>query len=750
MIPSEQTNTGYLTEPTTPTNTLEPFHWNFMMAPSEQEATPVERHEMMNPLEEDVHDTQQRRLNEWKMKNRDPEFKLAKRDELHISLGVPKPIGIEIHNWAEEQDWPEGTELETIEEYHITMLYAPEGHDHKDDSWVDHKSHAVSIKEIESFPSKEKGEDKDAIVLTVASETTRRHHEELAHNAEEAGIEISPFSFDDFKPHMTIAYGSLPKGLKPPKLTFETEISAVSPPRPDDDEIQEAHKKDGDQDEDEDIKQAHTWRIARVRPPFEAELLKFSADWDEDEPVWGDEGLAMGRPVHGPLYHLAPTEDRARIQAHGLMAARPGINPRYDNLKGNGMPRFDTQPQGVYVTKEIQGTKVALDSPYDIWEVNPQHVRKLLTDPHAPNYWGVIPHDVPPEGLTMHTPADSGLWDIHGVDPLDPLPKWNPEDEKGYVKRLSPLPSEWNIGQPTAKTADSWSPKDSPPSGLRERAFEPASPDCTCKDGRKLDCPCHGMNPVLPTYEHTFEFPNPASPVGYDYKGDGVRTWMRAETSWHFADEIDTRQYQDARQMPPTTMQEPAQGKPHPEARGCTCHEGLKLQCPVHGLNPDPEQQGYDHSWSIPESFPVGYPEAGPRNYYIKAEGSEKIGESSDHHDTEAHGSADKNSTTESAYDRGKGDEQNGIGIDHDPSIPNCDCPNCLQRREHSWHVQSPGTSSESWSGLPRAEGAALEDDKDDEHEDDLKGEEVAMPKPPQEIRKKQKEQKDLELVQSA
>src|ERR1019366_7907818 len=575
MIPSEQTNTGYLTEPTTPTNTLEPFHWNFMMAPSEQEATPVERHEMMNPLEEDVHDTQQRRLNEWKMKNREPEFKLARRDELHISLGVPKPIGIQIHNWAEEQDWPEGTELETIEEYHITMLYAPEGHDHKDDSWVDHKSHAVSIKEIESFPSKEKGEDKDAIVLTVASETTRRHHEELAHNAEEAGIEISPFSFDDLKPHMTIAYGSLPKGLKPPKLTFETEISAVSPPPPDDDEIQEAHKKDGDQDEDEDIKQAHTWRIARVRPPFEAELLKFSADWDEDEPVWGDEGLAMGRPVHGPLYHLAPTEDRARIQAHGLMAARPGINPRYDNLKGNGMPRFDTQPQGVYVTKEIQGTKVALDSPYDIWEVNPQHVRKLLTDPHAPNYWGVIPHDVPPEGLTMHTPADSGLWDIHGVDPLDPLPKWNPEDEKGYVKRLSPLPSEWNIGQPTAKTADSWSPKDSPPSGLRERAFEPASPDCTCKDGRKLDCPCHGMNPVLPTYEHTFEFPNPASPVGYDYKGDGVRTWMRAETSWHFADEIDTRQYQDARQMPPTTMQEPVQGKPHPESEmiGCTCEK---------------------------------------------------------------------------------------------------------------------------------------------------------------------------------
>jgi hypothetical protein len=134
----------------------------------------------------------------------------------------------------------------------------------------------------------------------------------------------------------------------------------------------------------------------------------------------------------------------------------------------------------------------------------------------------------------------------------------------------------------------------------------------------------------------------------------------------------------------------------------------------------------------------------------MKAEGSEKIGESSDHHDTEAHGSADKNSTTESAYDRGKGDQQNGIRIDiHDPSVAHCSCSGCLKKREeHQWHEdRKPDVT---WSGLPRAEGAALEDDEDDEHEDDLKGEEVAMPKPPQEIRKKEKEEEDLKLVQES
>ena len=86
------------------------------------------------------------------------------------------------------------------------------------------------------------------------------------------------------------------------------------------------------------------------------------------------------------------------------------------------------------------------------------------------------------------------------------------------------------------------------------------------------------------------------------------------------ADKVDTREYPDTRMMPATTMDQPAQQAPHPESKGCTCSEGHKLDCPVHGMHPDGAQQKYDHSWHIPEGQPVGYPESQPQNY-IKAEG---------------------------------------------------------------------------------------------------------------------------------
>jgi len=53
--------------------------------------------------------------------------------------------------------------------------------------------------------------------------------------------------------------------------------------------------------------------------------------------------------------------------------------------------------------------------------------------------------------------------------------------------------------------------------------------------------------------------------------------------------------------------------------KGCTCKEGHKLDCPVHGLNAgiDP----LDHSWSLPENNPVGYPQDQPR--YLEPSGKQ-------------------------------------------------------------------------------------------------------------------------------
>jgi 2'-5' RNA ligase len=986
---------------------------------SEIEMTPAERAYVQETLEQRIMEEQQNRIDDWRFKRLTPNLHMppytAKQNELHIALTIPKPISVEIHNWAEEQKWPEGTELEPIEEYHITMLYASEGHDRKGDLRIDHKSHAVSIKDIKAFPSKEKGEGKDAIVLTVDSETAHLHHKELADNAEAAGIEISPFSFEDFKPHITIAYGKLPAGLKPPKLTFETAESSVSEPR-------EESPKDADEKRDtkykahdrkssnefmfidpvddfvfiEPVPKPITHNVIVAHAPYEAELLKFAREWDEDK-----EDKLPG------YFHAAPTEDRARIFQHGLQPSTPLHNPAWDRFHDDF--DFEHQPTGVYVAEAPEGV-ISSRPDMDVWYIDPDYVHNVQSDPHS-NAWSIIPHVVPSEVLTLYEPYENKVeWPVkNGESAFD---RWLREYNVQHGHLLQP---EWKIGQPTSKVADSWNPKDQWPNALRERNGEPVDADCTCKDGRKLDCPVHGMHPILPTYDDSLEFRDPSSPVGYDYHTEAPRTWMRAETNFHFgkpnsklwlddtrkppanddwdwaknvkeaqhllqhdnrkykvmsldhdlgmvkyegkvvvnpdalsggdfilwliehgdgkhlpkqvilhthnhaavelmynslkdhvkhikierapddleeewarafkvhepseiekeevhlperlashqlawlphsglpgkglvtpdgsvhtwptdgdgaphhaeyvdryqpyqlnegtahffkirprggldtqsydispeiithiirtvpslkagehtdwhfgADNWDTREYADSRMMPPTTMQEPVQGNPHPESGICTCKaigDRLpdKLHCPVHGMYPDETAKSYDHSWSIPENAPVGYPQDQPRSYQVNtgsitsARGTVGIDNEhtvdprrnlenrSNYYNTESNGESDKRDAKQSAYDGREGDQDEGVGIDHEYSLA-CDCPACQERREHSWHFQGPGTSEEGWGGLPRAEGA-VEDEA--EHEDDLEGDEVAMPKPPLEIRKKEKERRDLELVRS-
>jgi hypothetical protein len=400
----------------------------------------------------------------------------AKKNELHVGLGIPKPISIEIHNWAEEQDWPEGTDLEPIEEYQITMLYAPEGHDEKDGLDLDHDSHAVSIKGITSFPSSER-EGQDAIVLLVESETIQGHHDDLADEAEDSGIDISPFSHDDFKPHITIAYGSLPKGLKTPELTFETEVSEISPPR--------TEKEGAWEDDDE------------------------HENWLNMEPSAYDFDRPEGDPYRAYVYHSAPTEDRERIRTHGLIPSLPEHNPQWEHPDdATDGSEVRGQPEGVYVSRfpgDFPYTK-----PTDIWRarVNPDDLdHDPMWEEDEPGKHFVHWKAIPPQDVELHEPHESGgSWQMH--------PQAN---RAPYMASL-------------VRFTDSWTPKDQWPNALRERNGEPVDVDCTCKDGHKLDCPVHGMHPTLPTYDDTLDFPDPNNPAGYDYHADAPRTWMRAET----------------------------------------------------------------------------------------------------------------------------------------------------------------------------------------------------------------------------
>jgi GNAT superfamily N-acetyltransferase/2'-5' RNA ligase len=158
----------------------------------------------------------------------------ASPDELFIALNVPKPTADEIHAWAKEQDWPEGTELEEPSEYHITLLYSPKGHkEHKEaEWWATDNSDNVEVKALDEFPSQERGEQ-SAFVLRVdrPDDEIKIRMNKLLDKAEEEGVEVNRYPGGS-KPHITIAYGpKLPKGIKPPEITFNTDEAHCGTPR---------------------------------------------------------------------------------------------------------------------------------------------------------------------------------------------------------------------------------------------------------------------------------------------------------------------------------------------------------------------------------------------------------------------------------------------------------------------------------------------------------------------------------------
>lgn len=158
----------------------------------------------------------------------------AEKDELFIALKVSKLTADKLHAWAKEQDWPEGTELEDPSEYHITLLYSPEGHkEHKEaEWWATDNSDDVEVKSLEEFSSQERG-DKKAIVLQVdrPDDEIKIRMNRLLDAAENEGVGVKRYPGGS-KPHITIAYGpSLPKGIRPPSFTFNTDEAHCGTPR---------------------------------------------------------------------------------------------------------------------------------------------------------------------------------------------------------------------------------------------------------------------------------------------------------------------------------------------------------------------------------------------------------------------------------------------------------------------------------------------------------------------------------------
>jgi hypothetical protein len=96
------------------------------------------------------------------------------------------------------------------------------------------------------------------------------------------------------------------------------------------------------------------------------------------------------------VYHIAPTTERDRIQAHGLQPSRPS---------SHWGPIVENQPEGVYVVKEDdRGMNIDFTAdmvgkePYDVWEIPADQTEGMVEDElfTSPGAY-IIPHQVFPE-----------------------------------------------------------------------------------------------------------------------------------------------------------------------------------------------------------------------------------------------------------------------------------------------------------------------------------------------------------------
>jgi hypothetical protein len=177
-----------------------------------------------------------------------------------------------------------------------------------------------------------------------------------------------------------------------------------------------------------------------------------------DCPKCGGQGVVDYDPNDQYYYHRAPTEDRARIQQHGLQPSNPHVNPSWEGELDNS-----DQPSGVYMTKDPQGWGGVIE-PHDVWRI-PKHLvpeaqpDPLLTsmgDAENPNHF-VTPHPV--MDAELHSP-----WEFNPRSERDWMQGRQPNNLAEQRARMLELPSEirrkqMGIGLPdrvigSTKTAD--------------------------------------------------------------------------------------------------------------------------------------------------------------------------------------------------------------------------------------------------------------------------------------------------------
>lgn len=162
---------------------------------------------------------------------------------------------------------------------------------------------------------------------------------------------------------------------------------------------------------------------------------------------------------NGYYYHEAPTVERDRIQAHGLIPGRPHLNERWDNAanKVHMKQRNDT---GVYVTNRPGGAARIFDEPMDTWRIPSSQVQDIRTDTAYNHAGGRIMHPVQPEmheSFEMKPAQDQHFQPWHHEGPPDPslgvpdVENPGPEydsDIHEYMQNQYTRGNPWGIGYP--------------------------------------------------------------------------------------------------------------------------------------------------------------------------------------------------------------------------------------------------------------------------------------------------------------
>jgi 2'-5' RNA ligase/GNAT superfamily N-acetyltransferase len=292
------------------------------------------------------------------------------RDELHVALDLPAHVADEIEAWVKEQDWPRGTEFEDRDEYHITLLYAPEGYDeHKERDWIP-KGERIPC-EITGLDEFGTG-DKKAIVLRLDAPEAALLAADGLDAAERRGLPINRFP-GGYKPHITVVYSvRKPPYARVPKIKFKSGPSSVSTPRvstwsPIDNTTGVPCPSCGSlwttPYKDERI---HCMKCGRTSPaPNLLNMIPVN-----ETPDWGHDDwhfAAMDPPPQIPYYyHVAPTDARESIMQNGLTGhlgdgtSSPWAEKRYEWANNPyAKQHFDPegQPPGNYLYSDVDDAR---------------------------------------------------------------------------------------------------------------------------------------------------------------------------------------------------------------------------------------------------------------------------------------------------------------------------------------------------------------------------------------------------------